>query len=91
MHTLQSGYRGLSLLANLNWDRILFAGGAAGAVLILGVLYSIVRGRFDQQLATLLGVNPTFLPLWMMGAMLLLGALLGGTTAWLSLRKAVKL
>lgn len=32
MHTLRSGYRGLSLLANLNWDRLLFAGGAVVAL-----------------------------------------------------------
>jgi hypothetical protein len=32
MQTIRSGYRGLSLLANLNWDRVLFAGGAAIAL-----------------------------------------------------------
>ena len=32
MDTLRTGYRGLSLLANLNWDRLLFAGGAAVAL-----------------------------------------------------------
>ncbi|MDF0594873.1 hypothetical protein [Psychromarinibacter halotolerans] len=41
MHTLQSGYRGLSLLANLNWDRILFAGGAAGALYAAAFIISL--------------------------------------------------
>ena len=30
--------------------------------LSLGVLYMVVRGRFDDDLGLLLGVNPTFLP-----------------------------
>lgn len=32
MQTLRTGIDGLSLLANLNWDRLLFAGGAAAAL-----------------------------------------------------------
>ncbi len=67
------------------------AGGAAAAILLLGVIYNIVRGRFDQQLATLLGVHPAFLPLPTMAMMLGVGAMLGATTAWLSLRKAVRI
>ena len=66
------------------------AAGAALAVVLLGFLYGLVRGRFDQQLATLLGVQPAFLPLSHVLGMLLVGAALGGATAWLSLRKAVK-
>ncbi len=65
--------------------------GAAAAILLLGVLYNIVRGRFDQQLATLLGVHPGFLPWAAMLMMVTVGALLGATTAWLSLRKAVRI
>ncbi len=65
--------------------------GAALAIFVLGVLYNIVRGRFDQQLATLLGVQPAFLPWQIMLLMVTVGAMMGATTAWLSLRKAVKL
>ncbi|MBN4059275.1 hypothetical protein JYT22_01325 [Endomicrobium sp. AH-315-J14] len=67
------------------------ASGAGGAVLLLGMLYMIVRGRFDQQLANLLGITPAFLPMSTVLAMVTLGAILGGMTAWLSLRKAVRL
>lgn len=65
--------------------------GAAAAILVLGILYSIVRGRFDEQLGTLLGVRPTFLPLGGMAIMVAIGGLLGASAAWLSLRKAVRL
>ncbi len=67
------------------------AAGAAAAVLLLGLLYQMVRGRFDVQLAALLGVNPAFLPWRVVLGMIFVGALLGGTTAFLSLRKAVKI
>ena len=66
------------------------AAGAGAAVILLGFLYGLVRGRFDQELATLLGVQPAFLPLSQIAAMLVIGATLGGMTAWVSLRKAVK-
>lgn len=65
--------------------------GAFAAVMLLGALYLIVRGRFDAELATLLGVQPSFLPWSLVAAMVAVGALLGSTTAYLSLRKAVKL
>ena len=65
--------------------------GAAGAVGLLGVLYAIVHGRFDQQLATLLGVRPAFLPWQVIAGMVAVGAVLGASTAYLSLRKAVKI
>ncbi len=67
------------------------AAGAAAAVLLLGILYSIVRDRFDMQLATLLGIYPSFLPWQMVTGMLAVGALLGAASAWVSLRKAVTL
>ena len=67
------------------------ASGAAGAILLLGVLYSIVSGRFDRELATLFGVHPSFLPWPTMMLMVSVGGLLGGTTAWLSLRKVVRI
>jgi len=61
--------------------------GAGLALVILGALFLIVRGRFDQQLANLLGVSPTFLPWPMALGMVALGAVLGAGTAMMSLRK----
>lgn len=63
------------------------AAGAALAVGILGVLYLIVRDRFDQQLANLIGLSPTFLPWTVVLGMIALGAVLGAGTAMLSLRR----
>ena len=67
------------------------AAGAGTAILLLGLLYTLVSGRFDLQLATLLGVRPAFLPWQVMLGMVCVGAALGASTAYLSLRKAVKL
>ena len=36
--------------------------GAVGAIALLAVLFLIVRGRLDGELASLVGVEPTFLP-----------------------------
>jgi cell division transport system permease protein len=63
------------------------AAGALAAVLVLGVLFLIVAGRFDQDLANLLGVTPSFLPWPVAVGMVALGGLLGGLTALISLRK----
>lgn len=41
MDTLRTGYRSLSLLANLNWDRLLFAGGATAALFAAGFFVSL--------------------------------------------------
>lgn len=65
------------------------AAGAGMAVLALGVLYSLARGRFDAQLGSLLGIQPTFLPWQAVLGMVGVGALLGSLTAYVSLRKAV--
>ncbi len=65
--------------------------GAGAAVLLLGLLYMIVHNRFDTQLASLLGVQPAFLPWPVVAAMVAMGAFLGATTAWVSLRKAVRI
>ncbi|MBI4953722.1 MAG: ABC transporter permease [Myxococcales bacterium] len=67
------------------------AAGATVAVVLLGSLYAIVRGGFDAQLANLLGVSPSFLPWPVVGGMVMTGALLGAVTAWISLRKAVRI
>lgn len=61
--------------------------GAALALAILGALFLVVRGRFDQQLANLLGVSPSFLPWYVALGMVALGAILGAGTATVSLRK----
>jgi cell division transport system permease protein len=65
------------------------AGGAAAALLVLGALFGIVRGRFDHELVSLLGVPPSFLPWPVALAMVGLGAVLGAATAIVSLRKMV--
>ena len=65
------------------------AAGALAAILMLGFLFLIVRGRFDHELANLLGVSPTFLPWHVALGMVALGGALGAATAFLSLRKLV--
>lgn len=61
--------------------------GAACAVLLLGLLYAIVRGRFDSELALLLGLEPSFLPWPLILAMVATGALLGMLSSVFSLRR----
>jgi cell division transport system permease protein len=63
--------------------------GATAAVALLGVLFVIVRGRLDAELASLIGVEPTFLPWQVAGILILLGALLGAAAAAVGLRKLV--
>jgi cell division transport system permease protein len=63
--------------------------GAIGALLLLGALFLVVRGRLDGELAALVGVDPTFLPLPVALGMIGAGALLGMTAAALGLRKLV--
>lgn len=44
MQTLTSGYRGLSLLWNLNWDHLLYLATIAGALMagaFIGSLYMV--------------------------------------------------
>jgi cell division transport system permease protein len=67
------------------------AAGAGAAIVLLGLLYTLVRGRFDSQLGLLLGVQPAFLPIEVIAGMVATGALLGAGTAWVSLRSAVRL
>ncbi len=63
--------------------------GATGAVALLAVLFFVVRGRFDDELASLVGVQPAFLPWYVAGAMVVLGAGLGAVAALVSLRRLV--
>jgi cell division transport system permease protein len=61
--------------------------GAILAMMLLGVLYGIVRGHFDGQLALLLGTAPSFLPWSLALSMVALGAILGAGAAYASLRR----
>jgi len=63
--------------------------GAVGAILLLGILFEVVRGRLDGELATLVGVEPAFLPWPVLLGMIAVGALLGLAAAALGLRKLV--
>lgn len=63
------------------------AAGAGGAIALLGALFLVVRGRFDHELANLLGLTPSFLPWTVSLGLVLLGGALGATTALVSLRK----
>jgi cell division transport system permease protein len=60
--------------------------GATGALILLGILYAIVRSRFDVELAMLFGIQPTFLPWFMMVGLMGLGAGLGAASSYLSLQ-----
>jgi cell division transport system permease protein len=63
--------------------------GAVGALCLLAALFAVVRGRFDGELAALIGVEPSFLP-WSLALSLVgVGALLGMTAAGVGLRKLV--
>jgi cell division transport system permease protein len=65
------------------------AAGATVAIALLGVLFLIVRGRLDNELADLIGVEPTFLPWYVATLLVGLGALLGAAAAAVGLRKLV--
>jgi cell division transport system permease protein len=66
------------------------AAGAATSLVLLGVLFFILRGRFDQELSGLLGVMPSFLPWHFALGMIVLGGVLGAGTAVVSLRGMVR-
>ena len=51
------------------------------------VLFLIVKDHFDQQLANMLGITPSFLPWHLAIGMVALGGVLGAATAFVSLRK----
>jgi cell division transport system permease protein len=63
--------------------------GAAGAIALLAILFFVVRGKLDSELASLVGVEPSFLPWPVALALVALGALLGAVAAFASLRKMV--
>jgi cell division transport system permease protein len=61
--------------------------GAASSVLLLGILYMVVRGRFDDELGLLLGMAPTFLPWEIVITMIAVGAALGAGSAFAGVRR----
>lgn len=63
--------------------------GATGAVALLAALFVVVRGRLDAELATLVGVEPSFLPWHVVLGMVACGMLLGMFAALLGLRRLV--
>ncbi|MEI7894042.1 MAG: permease-like cell division protein FtsX [Myxococcales bacterium] len=65
------------------------AAGAIGAIALLAILFALVRGRLDAELAALIGIEPSFLPWHTAFGMVVLGGLLGALAALVSLRKLV--
>ncbi len=63
--------------------------GATGAIGLLAALFFVVRGRLDSELATLVGIEPSFLPWYVALGMVLVGMLLGTLAALLGLRRLV--
>jgi cell division transport system permease protein len=63
--------------------------GASLAVALLGVLYLVVKSHLDARLTALFGLTPTFLPWPVVLVTVTLGAGLGATAAFLSLRRFV--
>ena len=63
--------------------------GAVGAIALLAVLFLMVRGRLDSELAALVGVEPSFLPWQVACGMVVLGGVLGAAASLASLRRLV--
>jgi cell division transport system permease protein len=63
--------------------------GATGAIAILAALFFVVRGRLDAELAGLVGIEPSFLPWYVMVGMVAVGVILGTLAALLGLRRLV--
>jgi len=61
--------------------------GALSSVVLLGILYAVVRTRFDDELGLLLGVSPTFLPWEVVAGMVVTGGMLGATSAFAGVRR----
>lgn len=63
--------------------------GATGAIVLLAGLFFLVRGRLDAELASLVGIEPSFLPWQVVIGMVGVGMLLGTLAALLGLRRLV--
>lgn len=62
--------------------------GALAAVLLAAVLFNLFRAQFSEQMTVLLGMSPRFLPWFVNGSLVLVGAMLGGLAAFMSLRRS---
>lgn len=60
--------------------------GALAALGIVGIMFLIVRTHFDNELAMMLGITPSFLPWFAALGVVCLGGALGAVTALVSLR-----
>lgn len=65
------------------------AAGAAGAIALLAILFAVMKDKLDGQLASLVGVQPSFLPWTFVIGLVVVGAVLGMSAAALGLRKLV--
>jgi cell division transport system permease protein len=63
--------------------------GATGAIGLLAALFFVVRGRLDTELASLIGIQPSFLPWYVAVGMVGVGMVLGMVAAMLGLRRLV--
>jgi len=63
--------------------------GAIAAIGLLAALFFVVRGRLDAELASLVGVEPSFLPWYVVAGMIGTGVVLGMFAALLGLRRLV--
>jgi cell division transport system permease protein len=63
--------------------------GATGAIGLLAALFFVVRGRLDTELASLIGIQPSFLPWYVAVGMVVVGMVLGMVAAMLGLRRLV--
>jgi len=61
--------------------------GATLALLLLGGLFVIVQSQFDASFATLIGLEPSFLPWTVALSLVVSGAILGALAALLSVRR----
>lgn len=61
--------------------------GALFALALVGALYAFLRNTFETYLTALLGVRTSFLPWTFSAGLLVAGAMLGASAAYLSLRK----
>jgi cell division transport system permease protein len=64
--------------------------GAIAALGLVGLLFVVVHSRFDGELASLVGVEPSFLPWQFMLGMVALGGVLGALAASVGLRRLVQ-
>ena len=63
--------------------------GLYATVAILAALFFVVRGRLDSELAGLVGIEPSFLPWYVVAGMIGTGIVLGTLAALLGLRRLV--